>query len=68
MKRYAGRRVTYASLYGCGGPESAGVAKQLQRLSGRLAQIQASVEDHLVEPEPGRLGPAAPLEEELGHG
>jgi iron complex transport system substrate-binding protein len=30
MQRYAGRRITYASLYGCGVPESADVAKQLQ--------------------------------------
>ena len=30
MKRYAGRRITYASLYGCGVPQSAGAAKQLQ--------------------------------------
>jgi iron complex transport system substrate-binding protein len=30
MKRYAGNRITYASLYGCGVPESASVAKQLQ--------------------------------------
>jgi iron complex transport system substrate-binding protein len=30
MKRYAGRRIAYASLYGCGVPESADAAKQLQ--------------------------------------
>jgi iron complex transport system substrate-binding protein len=30
LKRYAGRRVSYASLYGCGVPESARVAKDLQ--------------------------------------
>jgi iron complex transport system substrate-binding protein len=30
MRRYAGRRITYASLYGCGVPESADVTKQLQ--------------------------------------
>lgn len=30
MRRYAGRRITYASLYGCGIPESADTAKQLQ--------------------------------------
>ena len=30
MKRYAGRRITYASLYGCGVPQSADAAKQLQ--------------------------------------
>src|SRR5580698_7999218 len=62
-------------LVGCGEKQGCtksrqyrGVAEQLQRLSGRLAQIQAGVEDHLVEPEPGRPGPAAPLEQELGHG
>jgi iron complex transport system substrate-binding protein len=30
LKRYAGRRISYASLYGCGVPESAAVARQLQ--------------------------------------
>ena len=30
MKRYAGRRVTYTSLYGCGVPESAAIARRLQ--------------------------------------
>ena len=30
MKRYAGRRVTYTSLYGCGVPESAAIARKLQ--------------------------------------
>jgi iron complex transport system substrate-binding protein len=30
LKRYAGRRVTYTSLYGCGIPRSAGIARQLQ--------------------------------------
>jgi iron complex transport system substrate-binding protein len=30
MKRYAGRRVSYDALYGCGIPESAGIARQLQ--------------------------------------
>ena len=30
MQLYAGRRITYASLYGCGVPESADAAKQLQ--------------------------------------
>jgi len=30
MRRYANRRVSYAALYGCGVPESAEVAKQLQ--------------------------------------
>ena len=30
MKRYADRRVTYTSLYGCGIPESAHIARQLQ--------------------------------------
>lgn len=30
MQRYAGRRITYASLYGCGVPESAKAARQLQ--------------------------------------
>jgi iron complex transport system substrate-binding protein len=30
MKRYAGKRISYAALYGCGVPESADVARQLQ--------------------------------------
>jgi len=30
MKRYAGRRVTYTSLYGCGIPESARFTRELQ--------------------------------------
>ena len=30
LKRYAGRRITYAALYGCGVPQSAAVARQLQ--------------------------------------
>jgi iron complex transport system substrate-binding protein len=30
MKRYAGKRISYAALYGCGVPESADVAKALQ--------------------------------------
>ena len=30
MKRYAGRRVTYPSLYGCGIPESAAIARKLR--------------------------------------
>jgi len=30
MRRYAGKRITYASLYGCGIPESADAARQLQ--------------------------------------
>ena len=30
LKRYAGRRVTYAALYGCGVPQSAAIARQLQ--------------------------------------
>ena len=28
LKRYAGRRITYAALYGCGVPQSAAVARQ----------------------------------------
>src|SRR5579863_8187490 len=36
MKRYAGRRITYAALYGCGVPESADVARQLQDALGRV--------------------------------
>src|SRR5258705_11228435 len=30
LKRYAGRRVTYTSLYGCGVPQSAAIARKLQ--------------------------------------
>jgi len=30
LKRYAGKRISYASLYGCGVPESADAAKALQ--------------------------------------
>jgi len=30
MQRYAGRRISYSPLYGCGVPQSADVAKQLQ--------------------------------------
>ena len=30
LKRYAGRRIRYASLYGCGVPESGRVTKVLQ--------------------------------------
>ena len=30
MQRYAGKRISYAALYGCGVPESADVARQLQ--------------------------------------
>jgi iron complex transport system substrate-binding protein len=30
MQRYAGKRISYTPLYGCGIPESADVAKQLQ--------------------------------------
>jgi iron complex transport system substrate-binding protein len=30
MQRYAGRRISYTPLYGCGVPQSADVAKQLQ--------------------------------------
>jgi iron complex transport system substrate-binding protein len=30
MQRYAGKRIAYAALYGCGVPESADVARQLQ--------------------------------------
>jgi hypothetical protein len=30
MKRYAGKRISYRSLYGCGVPETADAAKQLQ--------------------------------------
>jgi iron complex transport system substrate-binding protein len=37
MQRYAGRRVSYASLYGCGVPESAEVALRLQAALRRVA-------------------------------
>ena len=30
LKRYAGRRINYASLYGCGVPETAHATRQLQ--------------------------------------
>jgi len=30
LKRYAGRRITYTALYGCGVPQSAAIAGQLQ--------------------------------------
>jgi len=30
LKRYAGRRISYASLYGCGVPETAHITRQLQ--------------------------------------
>jgi iron complex transport system substrate-binding protein len=30
LKRYAGRRITYTALYGCGVPESARIARDLQ--------------------------------------
>ena len=30
MKRYAGRRISYASLYGCGVPKTARITRQLQ--------------------------------------
>jgi iron complex transport system substrate-binding protein len=30
LKRYSGRRITYAALYGCGVPQSAAIARQLQ--------------------------------------
>ena len=36
MKRYAGKRITYAALYGCGVPESADVARQLHDALGRV--------------------------------
>jgi iron complex transport system substrate-binding protein len=38
LKRYAGRHVSYASLYGCGVPESARVARQLQDALRAAAQ------------------------------
>ena len=30
LKRYAGRRITYTALYGCGVPQSAAITRQLQ--------------------------------------
>jgi iron complex transport system substrate-binding protein len=36
MRRYAGRRVSYSGLYGCGVPETAEVARRLQQA---LAQV-----------------------------
>jgi hypothetical protein len=30
VKRYAGRRISYASLYGCGVPRTARITRQLQ--------------------------------------
>lgn len=36
MQRYVGRRISYAALYGCGVPQSAGVAKQLQDALRRI--------------------------------
>jgi hypothetical protein len=30
LKRYAGKRITYTALYGCGIPQSAHIARQLQ--------------------------------------
>ncbi|HVW73178.1 MAG TPA: ABC transporter substrate-binding protein [Rhizomicrobium sp.] len=38
MRRYAGRRITYASLYGCGIPESADAARQLQDALRRVTR------------------------------
>ncbi|HMH65080.1 MAG TPA: ABC transporter substrate-binding protein [Rhizomicrobium sp.] len=37
MRRYAGRRISYASLYGCGVPESVKVALALQAALRRVA-------------------------------
>jgi hypothetical protein len=37
MKRYAGKRISYRSLYGCGVPEAADAAKQLQDELRRIA-------------------------------
>src|SRR3954468_11055044 len=37
MKQYAGKRISYRSLYGCGVPETADTAKQLQDALRRLA-------------------------------
>lgn len=36
MKRYAGKRISYRSLYGCGVPEAAQTAKQLQDALRRI--------------------------------
>jgi iron complex transport system substrate-binding protein len=38
MKRYAGRRISYASLYGCGVPESVKVTRDLQTALQAVAQ------------------------------
>jgi iron complex transport system substrate-binding protein len=38
LKRYAGRRVTYASLYGCGVPETAKVTREFQTALQAVAQ------------------------------
>jgi iron complex transport system substrate-binding protein len=38
MKRYAGKRITYAALYGCGVPERADVARQLQDALRKIQQ------------------------------
>lgn len=37
MKRYAGRRISFRSLYGCGVPQAAETAKQLQQALRRVA-------------------------------
>ena len=37
MKRYGGRRISYRSLYGCGVPEAADSARQLQDALRRIA-------------------------------
>lgn len=37
LKRYAGKRVSYDAIYGCGVPESADIARQLQ---DRLARVR----------------------------
>jgi iron complex transport system substrate-binding protein len=38
MKRYAGKRISYRSLYGCGVPETADAARQLQDELRRIAK------------------------------
>ena len=38
MQRYAGRRISYSPLYGCGVPQSADVAKQLQDALRKVSQ------------------------------
>ncbi len=38
LKHYAGKRITYAALYGCGVPESADVARQLQNALRKVQQ------------------------------